>query len=716
MAPIEEPVSFSNSEEAVQRLWAMLIDLNIEEYAVQKQRRETSLEDSEASSQPTNPDAPYPDAPCSDVPDLDNQPQVYPTIRPSTPLSLSNYLPELLTALQLQQMDCRVEDLEYQLGNSEALMRLLQPWIAELLHRKVIESQTEVVQAIAPIIDQVIQNRMEQDTTRMGTVLAPALPAALTQQVQNTPTEIALAIAPTMGEAIKTQVEIEPDKIVDALYPVIGNTIGKYMAETIQAINQQLEDTLSIEGITRKIRAKMQGVSEAELLLREAMPFKVQAAFLIHKISGLVIAESQTQLSSELNTELEKASRIETGMEADMLAGMLTAIRSFANDCIARTGTVSELDAINYGTAKIILEVAGYCYLAVVVEGNPPASLQKQLRQLLSQMLKSHGKAIEQFEGDPDTIPAAVHTALAELTCGTKSAQVSGKPSPLMLIGLAILGAITIPSGYFYYRNSTIAQVETATLTALAATPELSVYNLTPKVQKLHQHQLSLTGRVPNVPLQQQAAQVAQQAVPSWTIQNQVVAIDLPPDPVLVKAEVERVTQALNRADGIAISAQYAADGVAIQGSVSRAVDVQTVTQAFSQIPGVRAVASAVQVQALRLETRFYFEPNSMTLNAPDLTFKIPAVLAFSNQHPDKTLKIIGYGKHSGEDSGEDSGKYNDNGLGLGRARSVQAALLNQGVDPRRLQIVGSTDLPPGVDGSQPLWLSRAVVVELVSQ
>jgi outer membrane protein OmpA-like peptidoglycan-associated protein len=667
MAPIEESVSFSNSEEAVQRLWAMLIDLNIEEYAAQKQRRETALEDSiQTSSQPSNPDIPDPDAPsleapCSDIPDLDNQPQVYPTIRPSTPSSLSNYLPELLTALQLQQMDCRVEDLEYQLGNSEALMNLLQPWIAELLHRKVIESQ-------------------------------------------DTPTEIALAIAPTMGEAIKTQVEIEPDKIVDALYPVIGNTIGKYMAETIQAINQQLEDTLSIEGITRKIRAKVQGVSEAELLLREAMPFQVQAAFLIHKTSGLVIAEVQAKLETSIGTE--------TTMEADMLAGMLTAIRSFANDCIAQTGTVSELDAINYGTAKIILEVAGYCYLAVVVEGNPPASFQKQLRQLLSQMLKSHGKAIKQFEGDPDTIPAAVHTALAELTCGSKSAQASGKPSPLMLIGLAILGAITIPSGYFYYRNSAITQVETAALTALAATPELSVYNLTAKVQKLHQRQLSLTGRVPNLPLQQQAAQVAQQAVPNWTVQNQVVAIDLPPDPVLVLAEVERVTQALNRADGIAISTQYAGDRVTIQGTVSRVVDVQTVTQAFSQIPGVKAVASAVQVQALRLETRFYFEPNSMTLNAPDPIFKIPEVLAFSNQHPNKALKIIGYGGLNGEHNSKDS----DNGVGLGRARAVQAALIEQGLDPRRLQIVGSTDLPPGVDASQPLWLSRAVVVELISQ
>jgi hypothetical protein len=43
----------------------------------------------------------------------------------------------------------------------------------------------------------------------------------------------------------------------------------------------------------RKIRAKTQGVSEAELIFQSAMPSVVKAAFLIHKESGLVIAETQ---------------------------------------------------------------------------------------------------------------------------------------------------------------------------------------------------------------------------------------------------------------------------------------------------------------------------------------------------------------------------------------------------------------------------------------
>jgi hypothetical protein len=52
-----------------------------------------------------------------------------------------------------------------------------------------------------------------------------------------------------------------------------------------------------------------------------------------------------------------------------MIGGMLTAIRSFVNEWISSSGNTSELDEIDYGRSKIMLEVAGYCYLAVVVDG-----------------------------------------------------------------------------------------------------------------------------------------------------------------------------------------------------------------------------------------------------------------------------------------------------------------------------------------------------------
>jgi len=127
----------------------------------------------------------------------------------------------------------------------------------------------------------------------MGIALGAAISIAIAEQINLDSEEFATAIAPAMGEAIQKQIELEKDKIVDALYPVIGNTIAKYMGETIQAINEQIENTLSFEGIQRKIRARLQGVSEAELIVKQSISFIPQAIFLIHKASGLVIYDIQ---------------------------------------------------------------------------------------------------------------------------------------------------------------------------------------------------------------------------------------------------------------------------------------------------------------------------------------------------------------------------------------------------------------------------------------
>ena len=151
--------------------------------------------------------------------------------------------------------------IENQIYDPKELINLLLPWISELLRQTITESREEIVQIIAPIIDQTIRSRTEQDKISMSEAIAPVIPLAISQQIIIASEEVSDAIAPAMGRAIKKQIEIEQNIVVDALYPIIGSTIAKYMAETIRAINRQVEETLSVEGIKRKIRAKLQGFS-----------------------------------------------------------------------------------------------------------------------------------------------------------------------------------------------------------------------------------------------------------------------------------------------------------------------------------------------------------------------------------------------------------------------------------------------------------------------
>ncbi|MFN6461070.1 MAG: OmpA family protein [Nostoc sp. DedVER02] len=591
----------------------------------------------------------------------------------------------------VNKLEQNLIQVEHQIYDPKELINLLLPCISELLRLKIIESREEFVQIIAPVIDSAIRSRAEQDKISISEAIAPTIPLAITQQIIVAPEEVSDAIAPAMGRAIKKQIEIEQNIVVDALYPIIGSTIAKYMAETIRAINQQVEETLSVEGIKRKIRAKLQGVSEAELILKEALPFTIKAIFLIHKTSGLVISDIQRSDAQQL--------------EADMVAGMLTAIRSFANDCINQAGNVTELDTIQYGTSKIILEVAGYCYLAIVLQGETTKKFILQMRQTFRKIVKNYGDLIEKFDGDPDTIPAEIHTALEELKgADIQQNEKKNQLSPLLILGLTVISTIFIPWSIWQQHSEAIRSIENKTSLALTSVPELAVYRLNVQVEH---NKLKLTGLLPNQLLRQKAEQIVKITSPNWLIDNQILLVELPADPVLAAAEVKRVTAVLNQTDGTAISAQYTAGKVVVQGSVKRIVDAQIITHAFEQIPGVKFVSSAVQVQPLQIEVRFYFQPDSANLIKANLVSKVQQVKLFLNQHPNQHLKIIGYSYNR-------TGTNTSKKLALTRAKVVQQALIKLGIEPSRLQVIAKTSLPPGIDASHPLWLSRCVVIEAI--
>jgi len=615
--------------------------------------------------------------------------------------------------------------LEYQVYEPTELINLLLPLVVQMLSLKVEESRAEIANAIAPIVDDMIQMRTQQDREAMSRVLADIIPNAISREIANSPETIAKAIAPEigaaikeqirldrdviahalapeMGAAIKRQIELEKDAMVDALYPVIGSTITKYLSEAIRAINEKVENTFSVQGVKRKIRAKAQGVSEAELILRESMPLTVQAIFLIQKNSGLIIVDIQ---KAEVDTEDGESH----GMESEMVAGMLTAIRSFVNDCIVRLGDVSELDQIDYGDSKIILEVAGYCYLAVVVKGEPSESFTLKLRQTFSRIIQIYGKSIEQFDGDPDTVPVQVRSQLESLIVDLSPS--SQKSSYALLIsGLVILGLIFVPWGYFQYRSSIDRQVEANTGMALSSNPELAVYRLQVEANG---DRLKLLGKLPNQYLRQKAANVAQQSArqtsPNLKLDNSIVAVEVPPDPILAAAEVQRVITSLNQMSGIDVVANYSDGKVAVNGKVIDRTDAAKITQALAQIPGVQNVTNTIEVPPLKLEIKFYFDTGSTKLKDSDRP-KLLQVNTFLRKYPSYTLKIIGRSDHTGS---IDKNRQ----LALERAKTVRDALVRQGVDRKRLQIIG-IGLSDRINNQieEAIWLSRRVEFQPINQ
>ncbi len=614
----------------------------------------------------------------------------------------------------MAKIDDKLGKLEHQIYDPQELIELMLPWIAEILSRKIADSREEVVKAIGPIIDEVIRAKTQENKSAMSAAIAELLPDALAQQIVNSPADIAKAIAPEiglaikeqirldqesiaqaiapeMGKAITAQIKLERDSMVDALYPVIGSTISRYMAEAIKTINEKVSNAISVEGFQRKIRSKVQGVSEAELILKESVPFTVQAAFLIHKASGLIISEVQNSESYQL--------------ESEMVAGMLTAIRSFVNECIVEPGEVSELNQIEYGDSKIILEVAGYCYMAVAIKGEPPHLFIKKLRQTVSNIILSYAKVINEFNGDPGTIPESLHPYIKTLFDPLQTEKSTKPPIALAAISLAALSLILVPWGIYQYRSNIDRRLAANATLALESTPELAVYRLNVSVEG---KTLKLTGQLPNPELRAKAAKIAGSTAPKLKLDNQIVAVDVPPDPVLTAAEVQRITAVLNQREGVLISTRYGDRKVTVEGTVRDGADAQKIAQSLKQIPGVQSVISTVKLEPLKITTRIYFDPGTTKL---DSTYGevIASVKNFMDRYPQKHIKIIGHSDRTGE-------LVTNQQLSVKRAAAVRDALVRQGADPKRLQTVGSPNPPPGLEPNQPLLLSRCVLFEPITK
>ncbi|MGQ9766424.1 MAG: SH3 domain-containing protein [Anaerolineae bacterium] len=89
----------------------------------------------------------------------------------------------------------------------------------------------------------------------------------------------------------------------------------------------------------------------------------------------------------------------ETADHADLISGVLTAIRDFAQDAFG-CGQEGQLDEIQYGTRRILIKATRYAYLAVVIDGIEPPGLRTAMRERIIAIESNYCAALVRFDGD----------------------------------------------------------------------------------------------------------------------------------------------------------------------------------------------------------------------------------------------------------------------------------------------------------------------------
>jgi len=264
--------------------------------------------------------------------------------------------------------------------------------------------------------------------------LATRLPSLVRAAPQEPMTR---ALASPVAAALGNAVHENRASIIDALFPVIGPIIRKAIAEALRGLmrdmNQVFEHGFSPRGIRWRIEAWRSGVPFAQVVLKHSLNYRIDHVFLIERDSGLVLHRASSPGLPEL--------------DADAIAGMLTAIGQFVRDSVGPEGDES-LEAARVGEHLLWVLDGPRASIASFIQGVPPDTLRvilsDRLEQIHAQMAGDRLQGEEQAGALQTGLdPLELVAASAALSDRRESATSKSSRWPVLLILILVLAALT---------------------------------------------------------------------------------------------------------------------------------------------------------------------------------------------------------------------------------------------------------------------------------
>jgi hypothetical protein len=170
----------------------------------------------------------------------------------------------------------------------------------------------------------------------------------------------------TITETIKYQIQNSQDEVIDALYPIMGKLIKKSIVTEIAKLNEKINITIkesfSFKGKIKKFFSKKRDINDGDIVLQDVFKPVLEEVFIIEKDSGLLKGSYSTEKTAD----------------KDMVSGMLTAIKSFAEDAFFKEG--QNLEDIKFETFQLSLHNFKTIYIAIATSGPTNTAFNEELR------------------------------------------------------------------------------------------------------------------------------------------------------------------------------------------------------------------------------------------------------------------------------------------------------------------------------------------------
>jgi len=310
--------------------------------------------------------------------------------------------------------------------------------------------EATISQKLLPLFDDILLQKLQEKESRTIELLSRHLAQIILQSSKKDLPALSHSLQSVISPAISKEIEQNKDKMVDALYPIMGGMISKYVTQAIKEmmdnINEKIEDGLSFDRYKRKLKSKVTGVSETELLLEESSDAVISSLFVIHKESGLLIAEAHLE-----DQEID---------DPYMVASMASAIKDFVNDWIMNHDDAksSEVQIVSYGNETLYIESAGSVYIIAFLDAEPDHEQRSRINEFFAKLVKKYSTFFQHFDGNDSSdevkeISQKMHTFLhmqtnRKKTKNSKSDKEDNGKNPVKTIFL-ILGMLFF--GYLLY-------------------------------------------------------------------------------------------------------------------------------------------------------------------------------------------------------------------------------------------------------------------------
>lgn len=206
---------------------------------------------------------------------------------------------------------------------------------------QVIEKEDELAKRINPIID---------------------------SKLTNFASEIPIKFSPLITKALKNEIDKSQEAVVEALFPIIGKMIKKYISHEIRLLNERIEKQLNeVFSFKDRFRSKRKRSKIIGDTLTASQHPELLQLLVVDKESGILKASYDNSKSETVDKEL--------------IAGMLTAIKSFVED--AFKGGDQSLETIQYEFYTLHIQNFHKYYITAVVNGIYTVEVKDKLEDMI---------------------------------------------------------------------------------------------------------------------------------------------------------------------------------------------------------------------------------------------------------------------------------------------------------------------------------------------